>query len=197
MFIMMQQELKEKLQNVNRKVYYLSNTIEKSQYVCAYRKYNCIELHKLDTENFGEKIRINFDDIVKLDINGINIYIELNNGTSYFLKEIRNDLRKIFTDFKGETLDISINGKFFIIKDYSLIGQDYDIYILRGTTIYNEELGDLEENEYMNFKYKMKFDDIKTINEDYEEGYHNLLLELTDGQYLEFTAEWDGDNYEI
>lgn len=194
---MIQQELKEKLQNVNRKVYYLSNTNEKAQYVCAYRKYNSIELHKLDTKNFGKKIEINFDDIVKVDINGINIYIELNDGTSYFLKEIRNDLRKIFTDFKGETLDISINGKFFIIKDYSLIGQDYDIYILRGTTIYNEELGDLEESEYVDFKYKIKFDDIKTISEDYEEGYHNLLLGLTDGKYAEFTSEWDGDNYEI
>ena len=194
---MIQQELKEKLQNVNRKVYYLSNTNEKAQYVCAYRKYNSIELHKLDTKNFGKKIEINFDDIVKVDINGINIYIELNDGASYFLKEIRNDLRKIFTDFKGETLDISINGKFYIIKDYSLIGQDYDIYILRGTIIYNEELGDLEENEYMDFKYKLRFDDIKTINEDYEEGYHNLLLELVNGQYIEFTSEWNGDNYEI
>jgi len=194
---MIQQELKEKLQNVNRKVYYLSNTNEKAQYVCAYRKYNSIELHKLDTKNFGKKIEINFDDIVKVDINGINIYIELNDGASYFLKEIRNDLRKIFTDFKGETLDISINGKFYIIKDYSLIGQDYDIYILRGTIIYNEELGDLEENEYMDFKYKLRFDDIKTISEDYDENYHNLLLGLTDEQYIEFTSEWNGDNYEI
>jgi len=194
---MIQQELKEKLQNVNRKIYYLSNTNEKAQYVCVYRKYNSIELHMLDTKNFGNKIKIEYDDIVKLDINGINIYIELKNGTSYFLKEIRNDLRKIFTDFKGETLDISINGKFFIIKDYSLIGQDYDIYILRGTTIYNEELGDLEENEYIDFKYKLKFDDIKTISEDYEEGCHNLLLELVNGQYIEFTSEWGGDNYEI
>ena len=194
---MIQQELKEKLQNVNRKVYSLFSTVEKSQYVCIYRKYNSIELHMLDTENFGNKIKIEYDDIVKLDINGINIYIELNDGTSYFLKEIRNDLRKIFTDFKSETLDISINGKFYIIKDYSLIGQDYNIYILRGITIYNEELGDLEENEYINFKYKLRFDDIKTINEDYEEGYHNLLLGLTDGQYVEFTSEWNGDNYKI
>jgi len=194
---MIQQELKEKLQNVNRKIYYLSNTNEKAQYVYAYRRYNSIELHMLDTKNFGNKIKIEYDDIVKLDINGINIYIELKNGTSYFLKEIRNDLRKIFTDFKGETLDISINGKFFIIKDYSLIGQDYDIYILRGITVYNEKLGDLEENEYMDFKYKLKFDDIKTINEDYEEGYHNLLLFMNNGKYIEFTSEWGGDNYEI
>ena len=188
---MLVKNIKEEIRKLNRRncsVHQLDPEFNDLRYMRSYIYIDRMELHKFADGSF-QVIKINFDDIVKVDINGIDIYIELKNGASYFLKEIRNDLKEIFTDFKGKTLDISINGKFFIIKDYSLIGQDYDIYILKGTTVYNEELGDLEENEYVDFKYKLRFDDIKIINEDYEEGYHNLLLELVDGQYIEFTPE--------
>jgi len=188
---MMVQNIKEELRKLDKRsylVHQLDPKFDDLQYMRSHIYKNRMELHKLNEENFGEKIKIEYEDIIKLDVSGINIYIELNNGISYFLKEMRNNLIEIFTNFGGQELDVSTDN-FYVIKDYSIIGQDYGIYILRGKMIYDGE-NDLAESEYRDFRYKIRFDDIKEIDEDYEEGYHYLQLKLANGKYIEFTSEW-------
>lgn len=196
---MLVKNVKEELQGLNRRnylVHQLDPRFEDLQFMRCHVYEEWIELHKFTDDSF-QIIKLNYDDIVKLDIDKINIYIKLKNGTSYFLKELRNNLKEIFNNFGEQELSISIDN-FYVIKDYSLIGQDYETYILKGTTIYDEDKGDLEKNEYKDFEYKINFDDIEEIDEDYEEGYHHLQLNLANGQYIEFESEWSrGDNHEI
>jgi DNA-binding cell septation regulator SpoVG len=185
---------KEEMRNLDRRnylVHKLDPKFEDLQFMRSHVYEDRMELHKFTSDSF-QIIKIEYDNIVKLDIDRINIYIELKNGTSYYLTEMRNNLREIFTDFGGKELCVSIDN-FYVIKDYSIIGEDYGIYILKGTMIYDGE-NDLEEREYRDFEYKINFDDIEEIDEDYEEGYHHLQLKLANGQYIEFESEWEGDN---
>jgi hypothetical protein len=188
----------EEMKNLDRRnylVHKLDPRFEDLQFMRSNLYEDRMELHKFTSDSF-QIIKIKYEDISKLDINGINIYIELNDGTSYFLKELRNNLKEIFNNFGGEELCVSAD-KFYVIKDYSIIGQDFGTYRLQGTTVYDEDDGELEENKYENFEYKINFDDIREIDEDYEEGYHHLQLKLSNGQYIEFESEWSrGDNNE-
>jgi hypothetical protein len=182
---------KEEMRNLDRRnylVHKLDPKFEDLQFMRSHVYEDRMELHKFTDDSF-QIIKLNYDDIVKLDIDKINIYIQLKNGTSYFLKELKNNLKEIFNDFGGEELCVSVD-KFCVIKDYSIIGQDYETYILRGITVYDEDDGELEENKYKNFEYKINFNDIREIDEDYEEGYHHLQLKLSNGRYIEFESEW-------
>ncbi|WP_446897719.1 hypothetical protein ACSVC9_12080 [Clostridium sp. LBM24168] len=88
---MMVKNIKEELQKLDKRNYLMHQLDPKFndlQYMRSHIYKNHMELHKLNEENFGEKIKINYEDIVKLDIDKINIYIELKNGTSYFLKVV-------------------------------------------------------------------------------------------------------------
>lgn len=189
---MMLKSIKNELKSLNYKNYLahqLDPQFKDLEFIRFHNYENYFEIHILG-EHFRDKIIVQHENIVKIDINGINVYIELKNGTSYFLKEMRNNLIEIFTDFKKHDLDVSIDCKFYIIKDYSLMRKDADTYILRGIKIFDDDDGELEENEYTEFVLEIKFSDIKELDEECENGYHNLFLKLQNDKYLEFTAEW-------
>ncbi|MFC0903748.1 hypothetical protein ACFHWD_03470 [Clostridium sp. MT-14] len=187
---MMLKKIKEQLQNLDKRTYLvhqLDPKFENLEYMKCCTEDNYIKIFGL-FDNLDNIIKIKYDSITELHIDSINVYIELKSGQSYYFKEKRNNLVEIFADFKKHDLDVSID-KFYIIKDYSIVGQDDGTYILRGMTVYEED-EELEENEYKDFRYKLKFDNIVEIDEDYEEGYHHLQLKLINGEYIEFEAEW-------
>lgn len=140
----------------------------------------------LDLDSFGQTYQtINYTDVKRIEIDSILVGIELNDGTTYLLKEIRNDLVEILADFNEDCC----------ITKYKVIEEDGEIkyktehyFIIEDFEVINNEENNTVKisNEFSS--YNIDYDDIISIEEDYYgEGMANnrsVRIELTDNEYI-------------
>lgn len=176
--------IKEQLKKINFRNYIINQIVpgfNELHYGFSVLRKDYIEFINTTEEKCTTILKLDYSSIKEVYIDSIIIQITLNDGTVYYMKELRTDLKEILGDFKSESINIMDKQDLYILINYEIIEDIRGNIIMIGNLVNENNI--VQENE---FKYNINLDDIQNMDENYDadDDYRDIIIKTRDNDIL-------------